>query len=168
MTLTPSRSSSWTRNPPARNPQANTSKRDRSRYLLKTWRVFSVPPIPNWLQACRTRIVAMHALPTSLPFSEPSSVHLLVIGPELAGFDFPPPRGILAVPADRGLQGLAERETLRPSERGDLLAVQGIAAVVPRTVRHVPEQRLGLAQQAQDRLGHLNVRPLLADAEIVD
>src|SRR5438067_3996662 len=111
MTSTPSFSSSAARGPPARNPQAYTSNRERSRYLLKTWMVFSVPPIPSWLQACRTRIFVMQRLAMFPPFGETGSVHLFVIDAKFAGFDFFPPPGVLAVPTHGALQRFAEGDT---------------------------------------------------------
>src|SRR2546425_3504227 len=55
----------------------------------------------------------------------------------------------------------------RPPQLPDLVAVQGIAAVMARAVGDMPDQRQRLSKQLEDRLGHLLVGSLVAGAKVV-
>src|SRR2546422_2003052 len=90
-----------------------------------------------------------------------------VIGLKLSGLDLFPPRGVLPVPVHRGLQGRVQGMLRHPSEPPDLVAVQGIAAVMAGTVGDMPDQRQRLSKQLEDRLGHLLVWALVAGAKVV-
>src|SRR3989442_12607674 len=90
-----------------------------------------------------------------------------VIGPKLSGLDLFPPRGVLPVPVPRGLQGRGQGMLPRPPQLPDLVAVQGIAAVMARAVGDMPDQRQRLSKQLEDRLGHLLVGSLVAGAKVV-
>src|SRR5437867_1027454 len=94
-------------------------------------------------------------------------IDLFVVGPKLSGLDLLPPRGVLPIPVHRGLQGCVQGMLRRPPELPDLVAVQGIAAVMAGAVRHVPDQRQRLSKQLEDRLGHLLVGSLVASAKVV-
>src|SRR2546426_6065953 len=91
-----------------------------------------------------------------------------VIGPKLSGLDLFPPRGVLPVPVHRGLQGRVQGMLRRPSQLPDLVAVQGIAAVMAGTVGDMPDHRQRLPKQLEDRLGHLLIWSLVAGAQVVD
>src|SRR2546426_5555350 len=85
-----------------------------------------------------------------------------VIGPKLSGLDLLPPRGVLPIPVHRDLQGRVQGMLRRPPQLPDLVAVQGIAAVMAGTVGDMPDQRQRPPEQLEDGLGHLTVGPLLA------
>src|SRR2546428_6219189 len=55
----------------------------------------------------------------------------------------------------------------RPPQLPDLVAVQGIAAVMAGAVGAMPDQRQRLSKQLEDRLGHLLVGSLVAGAKVV-
>src|SRR2546425_933156 len=86
-----------------------------------------------------------------------------VIGPKFSGLDLLPPRSVLPVPVHRGLQGRVQGMLRRPPQLPDLVAVQGIAAVMAGAVGDMPDQRQRLSKQLEDRLGHLLVGSLVAD-----
>src|SRR5205807_9227383 len=90
-----------------------------------------------------------------------------VIGPKFSGLDLFPPRGVLPIPVHRGLQGRVQGMLRRPPQLPDLVAVQGIAAVMAGTVSDMPDQRQRLPEQCEDRLGHLLVGPLVTRAKVV-
>src|SRR5436309_14752008 len=56
----------------------------------------------------------------------------------------------------------------RPPQLPDLVAVQGIAAVMAGAVGYMPDQRQRLPKQLEDRLGHLLVGPLVARSDVID
>src|SRR5207249_5563842 len=76
---------SATRTPPRNRPQANTSKRDLSRYLAKIWMAFSVPPRSSRLHANITLIFAMSNSSTSEACGETSygAAHNFAFGTHL-------------------------------------------------------------------------------------
>src|SRR5207247_2975512 len=90
-----------------------------------------------------------------------------VISPKLSGLDLFPPRGVLPVPVHRGLQGRVQGMLRRPPQLPDLVAVQGIAAVMSGAVGDMLDQRQRLPEQFEDRLGHLLVGSLVARAKVV-
>src|SRR5436309_649991 len=90
-----------------------------------------------------------------------------VIGPKLSGLNLFPPRGVLPVPVHRGLQSRVQGMLRRPPQLPDLVAVQGIAAVMAGTVGDMLDQRQRLSKQFEDRLGHLLVGPLVTGAKVV-
>src|SRR5881628_3200636 len=96
--------------------------------------------------------------------SQTRPIDPFVIGAELSGLDLFPPRGVLPVPVHRGLQSRVQGMLRRPSQLSDLVAVQGIAAVMSGTVGDMPDQRQRLSKQLEDRLGHLLVGSLVAGA----
>src|SRR3989454_11566228 len=104
----------------------------------------------------------MSRLPTQTRPIDP-----FVIGPKLPGLDLFPPRAVLPVPVHRGLQGRVQGMLRRPPQLPDLVAVQGIAAVMAGTVGDMPDQRQRLPEQFEDRLGHLLVGSLMAGAKVV-
>ena len=71
------------------------------------------------------------------------------------------PGGIAAIPVDRGFEPLLEWHLRLPSGFArQLLAREGIAAVVPGTVGHGLHQRARLAHGIQDALDHFDVGQL--------
>src|SRR2546425_4215099 len=87
-----------------------------------------------------------------------------VIGPEFSRLDLFPPRGVLPVPVNRGLQGRVQGMLRRPPQLPDPVAVQGIAAVMAGAVGDMPDQRQRLPEQVEDRLRPLLVWALVARA----
>src|SRR5262249_27865323 len=99
----------------------------------------------------RSRAASWGAARSAVP------VLLLVVGAELAGLERSPPRLVLPVPADRRGQRVAERVARPPAEPPDLGGVERVATVVPGPVLHGADQRLGLAGQAEDLAGEVDV-----------
>src|SRR2546425_12440475 len=91
-----------------------------------------------------------------------------VISPKLSGLNLFPPRGVLPVPVHRDLQGRVQRMLRRPPQPSDLVAVQGIAAVMAGAVCDVPDQRQRLPEQFEDCLGYLLVGRLVASPNVID
>src|SRR5680860_1360583 len=79
-----------------------------------------------------------------------------------------PPGAVIAVPGDRGLEGLAEVALRLPAERLDLGRVDGVAPVVTEAVLHVVDHGLVVAGHLEDRVGEEAVRDLVARADVVD
>src|SRR5436309_14050887 len=78
------------------------------------------------------------------------------------------PLGVLLVPADRLLQPALPGLKGPPAQLPlDLRRVDGVAAVVAGAVFDELNQRGRLAQSVQDRLGDLDVAPLVARADVV-
>src|SRR5437899_12017401 len=100
--------------------------------------------------------------------SQTRPIDPFVIGPKLSGLDLFPPRGVLPVPVHRGLQGRVQGMLRRPPQLPDLVAVQGIAAVVAGTVGDMPDQRQRFSKQLEDRLGHLLVMSLVSSPDVLD
>src|SRR3989442_15430101 len=75
-----------------------------------------------------------------------------VIGPKLSGLDLFPPRGVLPVPVHRGLQGRVQGMLRRPPQLPDLVAVQGIAAVMARAAGGMSDKRKRVFKQLKDGL----------------
>src|SRR2546427_10968937 len=91
-----------------------------------------------------------------------------VIGPKFSGLDLLPPRGVLPIPVHRDLQGRVQGMLRRPPQLPDLVAVQGIAAVMAGTVRDTPDQRQRLPAQFEDRLGHLLPGPPGTSTDVIE
>src|SRR5688572_25316231 len=92
----------------------------------------------------------------------------LVPRAELAGLQRAPPRFVLAIPADGRVQCRREAMRRRPAQAADLGAIDRVAAIVPGTVGHALDQRLGLAGQSQDLAREHDVLHLVAAADVVD
>src|SRR5881296_2629296 len=91
-----------------------------------------------------------------------------VIGAKLSGLNLFPPRGVLPVPVHRGLQGRVQGVLRHPPQLSDLVAVQGIAAVMAGAVSDMPDQRQRLPEQLEDCLGYLLVGPLVDSPDVID
>jgi len=77
----------------------------------------------------------------------PVAVHLLVIALILARDDAGQPFFTAQVPVDGPGDALLERDRGLPAQlTDDLAGINGIPAIVPRPVLHVPNQALRLAQ----------------------
>src|SRR6185436_13543065 len=92
----------------------------------------------------------------------------LVEGPELAGLERLPPRGVVTVPAHRRLQRGGEGIARRPAELPELGAVQRVASIVTGAIGHGLDEALGLAGQSQDLAGEGQVLDLVPAAHVVD
>jgi len=73
---------------------------------------------------------------------------------------------VLEVPAHRLLEPWPKLVARPPSElAGDLLGVHGVTAVVTRAISDIPNERLGLAQDGEQRPDHGDVGLLGASSE---
>src|SRR5439155_18808316 len=79
-----------------------------------------------------------------------------------------PPPAVRPVPFDRCGERRLERPARMPPERAHLRRVDGLAPVVSGPVGHVRDERLRLPTQPQDAAGQLEVRELVAGADVVD
>src|SRR5206468_11762944 len=99
---------------------------------------------------------------------EGAPVLALVAGPVVARADRLPPVRVLAVPRDGVGEPVAEAPPRRPPERAHLLGREGVAAVVPRAIRHVLDQVRVAARELDDALHDLEVRALVGAARVVN
>src|SRR5918992_3025961 len=100
--------------------------------------------------------------------TESAAVLALVVGPVVARADRLPPGPVVAVPGDRALESFGEPHLRLPAQRARLRGAQRVAAVVPRPVGHVLDQRLGGAGVLDDPLDDLDVRRFVGPADVVD
>src|SRR6266852_8006860 len=77
----------------------------------------------------------------------------LVVVPVLARPQWPPPPGVVDIPAHRPFQSFLEGDPWLPTEIGDPRHVERVAVVVARTVGDVLDEALGLANDLQHRIG---------------
>src|SRR5215211_4078536 len=92
----------------------------------------------------------------------------LVVLAVLTRADRRPPPLVVAVPLDRPLEPLIEADLRLPAElRAQLVARQGVAAVVAGAVAHVLDQRRVPAGQLQDAPDHVEVLALVRSAHVV-
>ena len=98
-----------------------------------------------------------------------AGVHLLIVLLILAGDDAGQPLLVAQVPVDGPGDALLEGDGGLPAQlRDDLAGVDGVPAVVAGPVLDVADQGLGLVEPAQDDLDDLEVRLLVAAADVVD
>src|SRR5262249_17060768 len=108
-----------------------------------------------------------------LPRPSAATVLGLVVGAVLAASDRLPPVAPLAVPAHRPRHGPGPRGGLgevvrgRPPGRARLGGVGGGGAVVPGAVPPVADERLVAAGEGEHAAGDLDVRALVAPADVV-
>src|SRR5574341_2406752 len=96
------------------------------------------------------------------------TVGSVVVLPVVAVLHAAPPRFVLLIPANRlkkpGLEGVARLPMQLPFQ---LTGIDRVTPIVPQTVRHVSDQRIRLAEGAEDQTSRVDIRPLAAGADIV-
>src|SRR5262245_24539673 len=99
-----------------------------------------------------------------------SSVRILPLipGAELARLQRTPPRLVLAIPAHGRLERGRERMPRRPAEPADLRRIHRVPAIVAGSIGHGPDERRGLAGEAEDLMREHDVLDLVAPTDVVD
>ena len=107
--------------------------------------------------------------PSRAPSSSPP-VHALVVVPVSPFADVLPPGAVLEIPLHRGAQRVVEGMRRLPAQLApDLRAVHGVAPVVAGAVLDVAGSAIpGLPSELEDRLHDLEVRHVVAAADVVD
>src|SRR5262245_14267222 len=119
-------------------------------------------PRPNGrpkTRASRSRTSSRPYLPQDLPLS----IHALVVVAKLTLLDWTPPRLVGSKPFHCPSNPVLERLLRLPSRpTGELGGIHRVTAIVPGPIFHVADQRTGLAEQSQDRIGdreHIELVP---------
>ena len=99
----------------------------------------------------------------------PIAVLLFIILEIVAGAHTANPFPMSEIPVDRFANAVAKIDLRLPAELAlRLAAIDRVTQVVPGTVLHVFDQRLGLAQKLQQREREVDVLDFLVAAEVID
>ncbi|MFA0747749.1 MAG: hypothetical protein EORIYHIE_001618, partial [Candidatus Fervidibacter sp.] len=102
------------------------------------------------VQVCKC--VGVQAFKTaSFGFQPPSVIGFVVALELLAISDLSPPPLVVAIPSDRLSQRTFELVNWLPTQFPQLLPVDGVSAVVSRSVSNEPDQAFGLAEKLQNQ-----------------
>src|SRR5579885_544737 len=99
----------------------------------------------------------------------PVRVLALVVGQELAVFQWTPPVFVLPVPLDRGREALVEGNAGRPPERARFGTIDRVAPIVSFAVRDVLHVRLRGTPACLDQPARqIDVAARVASADVID